>query len=77
MRARTGVARLSRACPGVPVVLAAISGTIDLARFPKRPRVAVEYFLSAGGGLQPGEDLAAFSSRLLAEIRDRVPPVTR
>ena len=76
LRARTGVARLARACPGVPVVLAAISGTIDLARFPKRPRVEVEYFLPKGGGLQPGEDLTAFSSRLLAEIRDRVPPTS-
>ena len=76
LRARTGVARLSRACPGVPVVLAAISGTIDLARFPKRPRAEVEYFLPAGGGLGPGEDLAAFSARLMAEIRDRVPPAS-
>ena len=76
LRARTGVARLSRACPGAPVVLAAISGTIDLARFPKRPRVEVEYFLPAGGGLGPGEDLAAFSARLMAEIRDRVPPAS-
>ena len=76
LRARTGVARLSRACPGVPVVLAAISGTIDLARLPKRPRAEVEYFLPAGGGLGPGEDLAAFSARLMAEIRDRVPPAS-
>ncbi|MBU3691833.1 MAG: 1-acyl-sn-glycerol-3-phosphate acyltransferase [Solirubrobacterales bacterium] len=74
LRARTGVARLARACPGVPVVLAAIHGSTDLARFPRRPRVVVEYFRPDGGGLAPGEDLAAFSARLLAEIRERVPP---
>jgi len=77
LRARTGVARLARACPGVPVVLAAISGSIDLGRFPKRPRVTVEYFRPAGGGLGPDEDLSAFSARLLGEIRGRVPPVSR
>ena len=46
----------------------------DLARFPRRPWVVVEYFRPVGGGLAPGEDLAAFSARLLAEIRERVPP---
>ena len=76
LRARTGVARLSRACPGVPVVLAAIHGSTDLARFPRRPRVVVEYFRPDGGGLAPGEDLAAFSSRLLAEIREKAPPAS-
>lgn len=76
LRARTGVARLSRACPGAPVVLAAIHGSSDLARFPKRPRVVVEYFRPDGGGLAPGEDLAAFSSRLLAEIREKAPPAS-
>lgn len=76
LRARTGVARLARACPGVPVVLAAISGSVDLARFPLRPRVTVEYFRPAGGGLGPDEDLHAFSARLMAEVRDRVPPAS-
>ncbi|MFM9077560.1 MAG: hypothetical protein ACKORM_04945, partial [Solirubrobacterales bacterium] len=62
--------------PGVPVVLAAIHGSSDLARFPRRPRVVVEYFRPDGGGLAPGEDLTAFSARLLAEIREKAPPTS-
>lgn len=74
LRARTGAARLARACPGVPIVLAAISGSVDLGRFPRRPRVTVEYFRPAGGGLGPDEDLAACSARLMTEVRERVAP---
>ncbi|MEX0620612.1 MAG: lysophospholipid acyltransferase family protein [Solirubrobacterales bacterium] len=76
LRARRGVARLALARPEVPVVLAAVEGGTDLKRFPKRPKVQIEFFLPEGGQARPGEDPADLSRRLLSEIRERV-AVTR
>jgi 1-acyl-sn-glycerol-3-phosphate acyltransferase len=67
LRARGGVARLKAACPGATIVLAAISGTTDYVRFPRRPRVAVELFRPPEGMAEP--------QQLLDALRERVPPV--
>jgi len=75
VRAHRGVARLIRASPNAQVVLAAIAGSTDLARFPRRPRVRVELFRPTDAIRRPGEDQAALAARLLEEIRERVPPV--
>lgn len=75
LRARGGIGRLAAAVPEAPVICAAISGTTDVPRFPKRPAVSVDFFLPAGGGLQPGEDPGAFAARLVEEIRERAPIV--
>jgi 1-acyl-sn-glycerol-3-phosphate acyltransferase len=74
MRARTGIGRLAQAVPETRVICCAIDGTTDVARFPRRPRIHVRFFEPAGGGLQPGEPAADFSSRLLAELRGIAPP---
>ena len=74
VRARRGVARLIEAAPHACVVLAAVDGGTDLVRFPRRPRVRVELFLSCGPEPDTQEDHAALAQRLLAEIRQRVPP---
>ena len=73
LRARRGVSRLARACPGVPVILIAVTGGTDLKRFPMRPRVNVEFFEPAGGQPRPGEDDQELAQRLLDEIRARAP----
>lgn len=73
LRARRGISRLARACPEVPVVLVAVEGGTDLKRFPKRPRVRIEFFAPAGGQPRPDEDSAELAQRLLDEIRARVP----
>ena len=73
LRARSGIGRLAEAVPDARVVCVAVSGTVDIARFPKRPRIRVRFFAPAGGGLVPGEDPPAFASRLLAEIRASAP----
>ena len=73
LRARRGVSRLSKACPGVPVVLVAVEGGTELKRFPKRPRVRIEFFAPAGGQPRADEDPAELAQRLMDEIRDRVP----
>jgi 1-acyl-sn-glycerol-3-phosphate acyltransferase len=76
LRAHSGVARLAQACPEVPVVLAAVAGGTALIRFPRRPRVIVEFFLPAAGLDRAEEPLAELAQRLLDEIRMRVPPTT-
>ena len=74
LRARSGVGRLALGCPGVRVVLCAVEGTTGYVRFPRRPRVRVGFFAPAAGQPQSGEDPAQLAGRLLAEIRQRVPP---
>jgi 1-acyl-sn-glycerol-3-phosphate acyltransferase len=74
MRARSGIARLALAVPEARLVLVAVEGTTDFARFPKRPGVRVRFFEPAEGQTRDGEEAAALASRLLGEIRAGVPP---
>jgi 1-acyl-sn-glycerol-3-phosphate acyltransferase len=74
VRARRGVARLIEAVPDVEVVLAAVEGTTDVVRFPRRPRARVQFFRPSAPPRPGEEDHAALAERLLAEIRERVPP---
>jgi 1-acyl-sn-glycerol-3-phosphate acyltransferase len=75
LRARSGFGRLAQAVPEAAVVLCTIQGTTDIPRFPSRPHVRLRFFLPAGGGLQPGAAPAAFTERLLAEVRAEAPRV--
>jgi len=74
LRARSGVGRLAQWCPGVQVVLCAIEGTTEYVRFPRRPRVRVSFYRPAGGDPRDGEEPAELATRLLDEVRSRVPP---
>jgi 1-acyl-sn-glycerol-3-phosphate acyltransferase len=74
MRARSGVGRLALEVPEARIVLVAITGTTEFARFPRRPRVRVRFFEPAGGQARQGEDPAELSARLLAELRAIAPP---
>lgn len=74
LRARSGVGRLALEVPEAHVTLVAIEGTTDITGFPRRPRVRVRFFDPAGGQPRPGEDPGELAARLLAEIRDLVPP---
>jgi 1-acyl-sn-glycerol-3-phosphate acyltransferase len=76
LRARSGFGRLAAAVPEAQVVCCTVVGTADIARFPKRPRVAVHFFTPAGGGLLNGETPSELSVRLLAEIRAAAPIVS-
>jgi 1-acyl-sn-glycerol-3-phosphate acyltransferase len=76
LRARSGFGRLAAAVPEAEVVCCTVVGTADIARFPKRPRVAVHFFRPAGGGLVDGESPGELSARLLAEIRASAPIVS-
>lgn len=76
LRARSGIGRLGLAVPNATLVCVAVTGSVDYARFPKRPRVRVEFFVPRSGQPAEGEQAAAVAVRLLAEIRERAPIVT-
>jgi 1-acyl-sn-glycerol-3-phosphate acyltransferase len=59
--------------PETEIILAAVTGTTDYARFPKRPRVTVTFSQPAEGGYRIGEDHGEFAARLLSEIRAVAP----
>jgi 1-acyl-sn-glycerol-3-phosphate acyltransferase len=72
LRARTGVSRLAAACPEARVVLCTVAGTTDFVRFPKRPRVSVE-FLATDALPDPARAPQDYASALLAKLRRCVP----
>jgi 1-acyl-sn-glycerol-3-phosphate acyltransferase len=74
LRARSGVGRLALEVPEAHISLVAIEGTPDLTGFPRRPRIGIRFFDPAGGQARPEETAAELSARLLAEIRELVPP---
>jgi len=69
LRARSGAGRLALAVPQARLVCVAVTGTPDIARFPKRPRLRVQFFLPTGEGRRPGESAGELGARLLDEIR--------
>jgi 1-acyl-sn-glycerol-3-phosphate acyltransferase len=75
MRSRGGIGRLAEAVPETKIVCVSVSGTVDYAKFPKRPRASVRFFSPAGGDYRVGEDHGEFAARLLEQIRADVPPV--
>jgi len=74
LRARSGAGRLVQAVPQARIVCAAITGTVDMARFPRRPRLRVTFFAPASQP-EPEESAQDLSARLTAEIRTRAPVV--
>ena len=73
LRARSGFGRLAEQVPEAEIVCCTVEGTIDVGKFPKRPRIKVHFFKPAQGGMREGESPAELSVRLLEEIRARVP----
>ncbi|HEU4973763.1 MAG TPA: lysophospholipid acyltransferase family protein [Baekduia sp.] len=73
LRARSGLGRLAEAVPEAEIVCVAVQGTVDIPRFPKRPRVRVHFFQPAEGRSLPSEDAKQLPVRLLAEIRALAP----
>jgi hypothetical protein len=66
---------LAKACPRARVVLCTVSGSTDYVRFPRRPRLSIDFFGPASGQPQPDEEPQAIAARLPDELRARVPPV--
>ncbi len=74
LRARSGAGRLAEACPDAPIVLCLVEGATDYVRFPRRPRVSVRFALPQNGDPRPVGTPAEVATRLLDQIRARVPP---
>ena len=74
LRARGGVGYLAQAVPEATIVGVACNGTVAIPRFPKsRPRVRVEFFEFDRPAIAPEESPQQYSTRLLAQIRQRAP----
>lgn len=73
MRALSGAGRLALSVPGTRIVAVSIVGAVDIARFPTRPRITVEFFEPADGQAQDGESAITLTKRVMAEIRSRAP----
>jgi 1-acyl-sn-glycerol-3-phosphate acyltransferase len=74
LRARGGVGHLARAVPEVTVVGVACNGTVAIPRFPRaRPHVVVEFFEFERPAIAPEETPQQYSTRLLAQLRQRAP----
>ncbi len=74
LRALSGAGRLALAVPDCRVVCVAITGAVDIVRFPKRPRLRVEFFEPADGQPRDGESAVSLTRRTMAEIRATAPP---
>jgi 1-acyl-sn-glycerol-3-phosphate acyltransferase len=73
--ARSGFGRIAQAVPEARIVCCTVEGTVDLVRFPRRPRLRVRFFQPARAHLMPGETPRQLAQRLLQEIRAATPPV--
>jgi 1-acyl-sn-glycerol-3-phosphate acyltransferase len=73
MRPRSGAGRLALAVPDARIVAATVTGSVDIVRFPRRPRLVVEFFEPAAGQARDGESAMALTRRVMEEIRERAP----
>jgi 1-acyl-sn-glycerol-3-phosphate acyltransferase len=76
LRPLSGAGRLALAVPEARVICASITGAVDIARFPHRPRIRVAFFEPADGQAQPGETAIGVTRRAMSEIRERAPFVS-
>lgn len=74
LRYLSGAGRLALAVPGTRVLGVRVIGAVDIARFPKRPRLVVEVFEPAGGPPAAGESAVALTKRVMSEVRASAPP---
>lgn len=73
LRALSGAGRLVLAVPNTQVICAAVTGSVDVVRFPKRPRIRVEFFAPGDGPPRPGESAMGLTKRVMAEVRAKAP----
>ncbi len=74
LRARSGIGYLARAVPDAKVIGVACNGTVAIPRFPReRPHVRVAFFAFDRAAIEPTESPQEYSTRLLAQLRERAP----
>lgn len=74
LRPRSGLGRLVAAVPEAVVVPTAVTGSVDITRPFRRPRLHVT-FMPPADGLRAGETPGEHSVRVVAEIR-KIAPIT-
>lgn len=74
LRALSGVGRLALTVPTAHIVSTRVTGAVDIVRFPRRPRLRVEFFTPAEGQRREGETAIGMAKRVVAEIRAEAPP---
>ena len=72
LRPRSGLGRLVAAVPEAAVVPVAVTGSVDITRPFKRPRLHVR-FLAPAGGPRDGESPGDYAVRVTAGIRELAP----
>jgi 1-acyl-sn-glycerol-3-phosphate acyltransferase len=75
LRALSGAGRLALVAPDARIVCVRVTGAVDIVRFPRRPRIRVEFFEPADGPPRAGESAVALSKRWMAEVRAGAPHV--
>src|SRR6476469_4319937 len=74
LRARSGIGHLARAVPEATIIGVACNGTVAIPRFPRaRPHVRVEFLEFDRPAIAPDESPQQYSTRLLAQLRQRAP----
>ncbi len=71
LRPLSGAGRVALAVPGTTVLGVSVTGAVDIVRFPRRPRIRVEFF--DPGEAAPGESAIALTKRVMTEVRRRAP----
>jgi 1-acyl-sn-glycerol-3-phosphate acyltransferase len=74
LRARSGTGYLARAVPEATIIGVACNGTVAIPRFPReRPSVSVDFFEFDRPEIGRDESPQDYSTRLLAQLRERAP----
>src|SRR5437660_4711006 len=74
LRARSGIGYLAQAVPEATILGLACNGTAAIPRFPRaRPHVRVQFFELDRPAIAPDESPQHYSTRLLAQVRERAP----
>lgn len=73
LRPLSGAGRLALAVPQARVVGVAVTGVVDVVRFPKRPRIRVEFFEPADGPPRDGESSIGLTRRVMKQVRADAP----
>jgi 1-acyl-sn-glycerol-3-phosphate acyltransferase len=74
--AHSGAGRLALAVPHAQLLCVAVTGAVDLVRFPRRPRIRVQFFPPTSGPPRTGERPLTLARRAMSDIRDRAPHAT-
>jgi 1-acyl-sn-glycerol-3-phosphate acyltransferase len=73
LRPLSGAGRVVLAVPAAKVLGVSVTGVVDIVRFPRRPRIKVEFF--DPGRPAAGESPLALTRRIMSDVRDRAPAV--